>query len=143
MYNISNMHIQKIFIAFFLFVLTTAVSAFGQSKNIIGKPVQIGRLQIAQFDFPEKMKIEEAAEACSALGKGWRLPTKTELNIIYINRAKIGGLSKGYYWSSSKSDYYNGSYHFINNWFQNFVNGIQYDGESDGYAFYVRAVRTI
>ena len=139
------MSLLRKFLASGLLLLTISVSSYAQSASIIGKSVKIGKLEIAQFDFPAKMIWKDAAAACTALGKGWRLPTKPELQLIYLNRAKIGGFAKDYYWSSSTSEYYDssGSYFLKNMWFQNFDNGVSYDGDSDGYAFHVRAVKTI
>ena len=33
----------------------------------------------------------------------WHLPSKDELNQLYTQRAKVGGFSAGWYWSSSES----------------------------------------
>jgi hypothetical protein len=41
-----------------------------------------------------------AARACVALGSGWYLPARYELNLLYLNRATIGGFSTSSYWSS-------------------------------------------
>ena len=72
---------------------------------IIGAPIKIDNLEIAQNDFPNKMNWNDAIKACAALGKGWRLPNKDELNILYQNKAKIGIFSyiNYYYWSSTKA----------------------------------------
>ena len=64
----------------------------------------------------------------------WYLPSHNELNVLYINRAAIGGFGSGYYWSSSEGD-------FGDAWFQSFGNGSQSDfikSLTNG----VRAVRT-
>jgi hypothetical protein len=64
----------------------------------------------------------------------WFLPSKNELNQMYIRRTAIGGFSPDFYWSSSE-DVDNGA------WFQNVGNGDQaYDFFEDG-ALYVRPVR--
>lgn len=79
--------------------------SFGQTVNpasIIGKSVRIGNLEVAQFDFPDSMTWDDAVNACAALGKGWRLPSKVELNILYQNKDKIGGFSSNSYWSSTE-----------------------------------------
>jgi hypothetical protein len=34
----------------------------------------------------------------------WFLPSKGELNQMYVNRVAIGGFLPGYYWSSSEVD---------------------------------------
>ncbi|MDB2555739.1 DUF1566 domain-containing protein, partial [Flavobacteriaceae bacterium] len=73
----------------------------------------------------------------------WFLPSKVELNKMYLNRAIInitasanGGSNFStnyYYWSSTEGDYDSA-------WIQYFNNGNQY-GSNKGYAYYVRAVR--
>lgn len=63
----------------------------------------------------------------------WFLPSKDELNLLYLNKAVVDGLDNGGYWSSSEAD-------AANAWQQDFFNGIQ--GESNkGLDFRVRAVR--
>jgi hypothetical protein len=64
----------------------------------------------------------------------WFLPSKDELNQLYVNRVAIGGFNdSNYYWSSTEYD---------NNfaWNQYFFNGSQSYG-SKYYPNYVRAVR--
>ena len=102
-------------------------------KNIIGKPIKIGNIEVAQYDFPEEMNWEDAKEACENLGRGWRLPTKEELNTLYLNKDKIGGFGGTIYWSSTEFD-------FGSAWGQNFWIGGQ-STNSKNYAGYVRAVR--
>ena len=63
----------------------------------------------------------------------WYLPSKDELNKLYINRVAVGGFSSGFYWSSSE-------YNHIDAWLQGFNNGIQ-GSNSKNNALYVRAVR--
>jgi len=63
-----------------------------------------------------------AADICANLTLGgysdWFLPSKDELNEIYLNKSIIGGFVNYYYWSSTESD---ANYA----WFQNFSNGTQ------------------
>ena len=103
------------------------------TNDIIGKPIKIGNLEIAQNDFPKEMKWEDAKKACENLGSGWRLPTKEELNTLYLNKDKIGGFADNYYWSST--EFGNG-----NAWAQDINNGGQYYYDKV-YAGYVRAIR--
>jgi hypothetical protein len=71
-----------------LLFLTTA-NAFAQ-VNVAGKPVRLGNLEVAQFDFPNAMNWWDARDACETLtGGGWRLPTEIELNTFFLNRLKI------------------------------------------------------
>ena len=79
-------------------------SLISYSASIIGKPIRIGNLDIAQNDFPEEMDWDEAKKACTALGNGWRLPTKDELNLLYLNKGKISGCPSCKYWSSTEYD---------------------------------------
>ena len=78
-----------------------------------------------------------AAWLCNDLTKGgysdWYLPSKDELNKLYLNQVAIGGFDDYYYWSSSELDLYNVST-------QNFSNGVQY-ASSKNIAWRVRAVR--
>lgn len=69
----------------------------------------------------------------------WYLPSRDELNKLWINRAKIGGFSYYYYWSSSEySAYYSYSPYYASA--QYFSSGSQ--GYYDKYYnFRVRAVR--
>jgi hypothetical protein len=109
--------------------------------EIIGKPIKIGNLEVAQFDFPNTYSNQDKIfSEFRFLGNGWRLPTKDELNTLYLNKDKIGGFKNDYYWSIST---------FPGNkyWLQNFTNGSQnqYGNGIDlffGLA-YVRAVRSI
>jgi hypothetical protein len=109
-------------------------------KKIIGKPIKIGNLLVAQNDFPEIFTWDDAKKACRNLGKGWRLPTKSELNTLYQNMNKIGGFEidpgNPYYWSSSSEtdlDYA---------WYQHFINGKQINKSKDRFLF-VRAVKSL
>jgi hypothetical protein len=78
-----------------------------------------------------------AAQLCADLVlnnySDWYLPSKDELNKLYINRAAIGGFSSSAYWSSSEgANFYA--------WFQNFLNGFQIVVDKSG-LYRVRAVR--
>ena len=115
------------------------------SAQIIGEPVRIGKLEIAKKDFPNKMYWSSAVKACSSLGEGWRLPTKDELNLMYINRVAIldsdipstspAPFTLNSYWSSTEFDNYDA-------WTQNFTTGGQASFNKCLYG-YVRAVRDV
>ena len=51
---------------------------------IIGKSIKIERLEVAQNDFPKMMYWEVAMKACSKLGEDWRIPTESELKILFL-----------------------------------------------------------
>ena len=78
-----------------------------------------------------------AAQLCNDLTVGgysdWFLPSKDELDKLYINKVAIGGFAVPYYWSSSEySSYYA--------WFQYFGSGSQHSYKKYG-PLRVRAVR--
>ena len=79
-----------------------------------------------------------AARLCGDLVMGgysdWYLPSKDELNKLYINRFAIGGFDNGHYWSSTEVDS-NGA------WTRYFGNGNQYNGGRNYGNGGVRAVR--
>ena len=102
--------------------------------SVIGKPIRLQNFEVAQYDFDrEEMTWEKAKAKCYRLGKGWRLPTKDELNVMYKNKNRIGGFADNYYWSSTE---YEGNFA----WIQNFDDGLQ-TSAGKNYAVYVRAIR--
>jgi hypothetical protein len=105
------------------------------TSEIIGNPKKIERsFLVAQYDFPTPMNWADATDACAALGDGWRLPSKDELNILYQNKNDIGNFDIILYLSSTEFDN-NGA------WRQDFYDGGQNDFLK-GDKIYVRAVRT-
>ena len=80
-----------------------------------------------------KMNWEDAMADCEALGDGWRLPDKDELNLLYQNKEAIGGFATNYYWSSTETD---ANYA----WDQSFYGGVQ-NLNYKASTYYVRAVR--
>ena len=63
----------------------------------------------------------------------WFLPSKGELNQMFVNRVAVGGFSTNNYWSSSEN--------LSNNaWYQVFANGTP-SYIDKGYTTYVRPVR--
>jgi hypothetical protein len=63
----------------------------------------------------------------------WFLPSKGELNQMYVNQTAIGGFASGGYWSSSE-------YAAGNAWYQYFSNGDEGNATKNGTG-YVRPVR--
>ncbi|NBU81384.1 MAG: DUF1566 domain-containing protein [Flavobacteriaceae bacterium] len=63
----------------------------------------------------------------------WRLPTKYELNEMYLQNVAIGGFANDLYWSATEVGY-------TIVWEQNFFTGSQGSATKNG-AFYVRAIR--
>jgi len=63
----------------------------------------------------------------------WRLPTKYELNLLYLQKSVVGGFEYVFYLSSTEYDYRDA-------WLQYFRNGSQFNtSKSD--TLYVRAIR--
>ena len=78
---------------------------------------------------------KDAKKVCKELGDGWRLPTREELHLMWLNRDTIGGFAAAFYWSSSE-------FKLNLAWYQSFFNGYQYYNLKN-YSYYVRAVRNI
>jgi len=78
---------------------------------------------------------EIARSYTDALGYFWSLPSKDELNKLYVSKDAIGGFAVGYYWSSSERG-------ASSAWDQNFGNGDQGTLSSKYRTNRVRAVRT-
>jgi hypothetical protein len=79
-----------------------------------------------------------AARLCGVLVlnsySDWYLPSKDELNKLYINRVMVGGFANYGYWSSSEGS------NFVA-WYQDFSNGNQDFIQGKNFFFRVRAVR--
>lgn len=100
-----------------------------QSKPIILE--QTLKFEVYPKDLGEH-NWEDAKKVCEDLGDGWRLPTREELHLMWLNRENIGGFAAAYYWSSS--EYGNGLA-----WYQYFGSGFQFNDDKYG-TYYVRAV---
>ena len=102
----------------------------------------LGNLMIDNKDLADSYNWDEAQKQIELLNSqnykdfnDWRLPTKKELNLMYLNKEDISGFANVYYWSSSK---YGDNYA----WIQGFGNGCQ-DNANKSFTAYIRAVRTI
>ena len=89
--------------------------------SIIGTPIKIDNLEIAEKDLPGEYSWTHAKIICATLGEGWRLPTKDELNEIYNNKNKIACLTNDDYWSSKEAE----DADDYSAWRQRFKNGKQ------------------
>jgi hypothetical protein len=78
-----------------------------------------------------------AARVCGDLVLGgysdWYLPSKDELNKLYINKVAVGGFTSNSYWSSTELSYDSAGRQYFSNGFQDY--GVKYD------YYLVRAVR--
>ncbi len=92
----------KIILIILLFFIT-----FTSTSQIIGTTYKLDSIEIAQYDLPTEVTWYDAKKECKELGKGWRLPTKYELDKMYDNKDLIGNFINTNYWSSTEynSDY--------------------------------------
>jgi hypothetical protein len=60
--------------------------------------------EVAEKDESNEMTWDEAMEKFKDNPEGWRLPTRTELMLIYEHRKEIGSFEKAWYWSSITDD---------------------------------------
>jgi hypothetical protein len=78
-----------------------------------------------------------AAQLCADLVlngySDWYLPSKDELNKLYLNKNSVGGFANNYYWCSTESDNYGAKN-------QDFGDGWQFNSYKN-WQFYVRAIR--
>ena len=118
-----------------IYIVTANQTPPSANDKIIGEPIRIGKLEVAQFDFPKYMFRDNAVSACKALGSGWRLPIKNELNFLFKNKDKIGGFAPERYWNRNMTQ------EFFEH-FQDFSNGIEDSCFRFGRLCNVRAVRT-
>ena len=64
-----------------------------QTGQVVPDFVSIGSIDIKTFDLGE-FNYYQAKNAIESLGEGWRLPTESELLIMFNNQDKIGQLRK-------------------------------------------------
>ncbi|MEI7788707.1 MAG: DUF1566 domain-containing protein [Chlorobiaceae bacterium] len=79
-----------------------------------------------------------AAVAAAYRGGGysdWFLPSRDELQQLYLEKRAVGGFAASGYWSSSENSAGNA-------WFQNFNNGLQFNSFGKGNFKHVRPVRS-
>ena len=105
--------------------------------------IKIGSLEVALKDLG-RMDWESAKYECNKLGEGWRLPNRSELNILYVNRSKIGGFKTtgpfpgtDYWTSETNKDLSSLAYVIV------FANGYQGGSDSKSDFANVRAVKGI
>lgn len=102
-----------------------------ESKRIEG----LYAFEVKFQDEPEPMLWSEANKRFGPKGSDpdWRLPTREELFLMYMNKDIIPNLDlEGYYWSSSE-------YKSFNAWVQRFRDGFQ----TDCYKLHNKPVRCV
>ena len=116
-------------------VILFLLSPFTSASQIIGTTYVLDSIEIAQFDLPGEVTWYNAKRECKELGKGWRLPTKDELENIYNHKDLIGNFVNTNYWSSTV---YDSEYA----WMQVFTHKLIAISPKEGH-LNARAVRTI
>ena len=91
-------------------------------------------LAASQEDLSTPVTWHDAKNKSGTNYHDWRLPTRTELEMLYAKKDLIGGFSNQLYWSSTESDSFNA-------WFQNFYIGEQFTGNKN-LTHRVRTIRT-
>ena len=84
-------------------------------------------------NFAAKVCADYSVTVGGVIYGDWYLPSKYELNLLYLQKAVVGGFASASYWSSSEDNVYSA-------WGQYFANGNQ-NASNKGTTLYVRAVR--
>jgi hypothetical protein len=84
-------------------------------------------------NFAAKVCADYSVTVGGVIYGDWYLPSKYELNLLYLQKAVVGGFASADYWSSSEDNVYTA-------WGQYFANGNQ-NASNKGTTLYVRAVR--
>lgn len=75
-------------------------TAWNDSQRYPAKVSVPAILEIQESDASDAT-YENAITACDALGDGWRLPTSTELELIYLYNNQLATPLQGIYWSAT------------------------------------------
>ncbi len=104
----------------------------------ITSPITGERLRVAENDFEKILDWFQAKSACGELGNGWRLPTRSELELMYkdLHKKGNGNFKESHYWSSTEYGGYSA-------WFFSFDDGSANVTSNKSRALYVRAVRAL
>ena len=79
--------------------------------------------------------VTETVGGITTIYGDWYLPSKHELNLLYLQKTVVGGVANGIYWSSTE---YDDKYA----WGQGFPSGSQSSHLGKEFPFYVRAIRS-
>ena len=85
-----------------------------QDQSVVSWP----RIGVSWFEAPDFVTNPSNHNINGKKYTDWRLPSKYELNLMYINKVQIGNLTSDNYWSSTMQGYNDA-------WWQNFGSGNQ------------------
>ena len=74
---------------FLIFFLKISICLFGQSTIIVNQK-NGKKLEVAKSDLANEMTWNTAKKVSEKLEAGWRMPTREELNELYLNKDEIG-----------------------------------------------------
>jgi hypothetical protein len=75
-------------------------NGFDKVKNNIDDTYTVGNLKVSKFEFID-VTYNQAVNLCNKLGKGWRIPTRSELQMIRGGRNCEKDLSDCFYYSNT------------------------------------------
>lgn len=94
---------------------STGYTTTGQTSNVTGQAHTAALIGLDSNSAVGGMQPHRAAQHCADLvahgQSDWYLPARDELNVLWVNRAAIGGFNlagsfpAGWYWSSSESSF--------------------------------------
>ena len=94
------------------------------------------KIMLQESDFPKELNFININKEIEKIGGGWRLPTKIELNEIFLNKKLIKGINKfDTYWSCEEENDYA--------WVQNMWKGNFDTLNKKEYKCLIRLVKTI
>jgi hypothetical protein len=114
------------------------ITRTGATGTAIGTGVSNTNMIIASqgnFNYAAKICAEYSVTVDGVVYDDWYLPSKDELNKLYLNKVAIGGFAGDYYWSSTEVNLFDEL-----GWGQNFNSGSQFMIAKEGLS-YVRAIR--
>jgi Protein of unknown function (DUF1566) len=118
--------------------LTRYAGATGDSVGAGAKNTQTIVSKLIHDDEKGSFAARVCADYTVKLGgvtyTGWYLPSKFELNLLYLQKKAVGGFANTNYWSSTE-------YKTNSAWIQYFGNGHSHVSNSEAYANAVRAIR--
>ncbi len=104
---------------------------------------------VAEKDYAKDLGWDDAIKISATIGEGWRLPSKEELQEVYLNKEKLNLKSEAAYWSASETEDAKTQRNFLgfskgkskNAWLLDFTNGEWCDFIEKSKKFKIRFVK--